>query len=71
MNEHEIINYRGAQTIVGKLSGKQITIPNVNVPPMPSLAPPGVIHNGKKAENFGESILLKIAGGDDPFDQSA
>ncbi len=54
MNEHEKIDYRGAQTIIGKLSGKQITIPTVNVPPMPSLAPPGVIHNGKKAVNFGE-----------------
>ncbi len=54
MNEHEKINYRGAQTIIGKLSGKEISIPNVNIPPMPSLAPPGVIHNGKKAENFGE-----------------
>jgi len=54
MNEHEKLNYRGAQTIIGKLSGKKITMPNVNVPPMPSLAPPGVIHNGEKAENFGE-----------------
>ena len=54
MNEHEKINYRGARTIIGKLSGKKITIPNVNLPPMPSLSPPGVIHNGKKAENFGE-----------------
>ncbi len=42
------------QTIVGKLSGKKITIPNVNAPPMPSLVSPGVIHNGKKAEGFGE-----------------
>ncbi len=40
--------------MVGKLSGKKITIPNVNVPPMPSLVPPGVIHNEGKAENFGE-----------------
>lgn len=40
--------------IIGKLSGKKITIPDVNVPPMPALAPPGVIHNGQKAENFGE-----------------
>ncbi len=54
MNEHEKINYRGAQTIIGKLSGRKITIPNVNAPPMPSLAPPGVIHNGRKAEGFGE-----------------
>jgi maleate isomerase len=47
-------SHRGAQTIIGKLSGKTITIPDVNGPPMPALAPPGVIHNGKKAENFGE-----------------
>ena len=53
MNEHEKINYEGAQTIIGKLSGKEITIPNVNLPPMPSLAPPGVIHNGEKADNLG------------------
>ena len=38
------------QTIIGTLSGKQLTIPNVNNPPMPSLAPPGVILNGEKAE---------------------
>ncbi len=42
------------QTIIGKLSGKKITVRDVNVSPMPSLTPPGVIHNGKKAENFGE-----------------
>ncbi len=42
------------ETIIGKLSGKKINIPNVNIPPMPSLVPPGVIHNGKKAESFGE-----------------
>lgn len=39
--------------MVGTLSGKKITIPNVNVPPMPALAAPGVIHNGRKVENFG------------------
>jgi maleate isomerase len=42
------------QTIIGKLSGKKITIPNVNLPPIPSLVPPGIIYNGEKAENFGE-----------------
>lgn len=26
-------------TIIGKLSGKEITLPNVNAPPMPALAP--------------------------------
>ncbi|HYO64025.1 MAG TPA: hypothetical protein VER08_10375 [Pyrinomonadaceae bacterium] len=44
----------GAQTLTGKLSGTKINIPDVNVPPMPALAPPGVIHDGRKAENFGE-----------------
>jgi maleate isomerase len=47
-------NQQGAQTIIGKLSRKRITIPDVNLPPMPALAAPGVIHNGKKAGNFGE-----------------
>ena len=42
----------GAQTITGTLSGRKISIPDVNRPPMPALAPPGVIHNGNKAENF-------------------
>jgi maleate isomerase len=45
---------RGARTIIGKLSGKKITIPDVNVPPMPSIAPPGVIRDGEKAETFGD-----------------
>lgn len=40
--------------IIGGLSGKQITIPNVNIPPMPALADPGVILNGEKADHFGE-----------------
>lgn len=53
MNELEKFNYRGARTIIGKLSGEKITIPNVNEPPMPALAPSGVIHNGNHAENFG------------------
>ena len=42
-----------ALTFIGALSGKSITIPDVNAPPMPSLAPPGVIHNGEPAEHFG------------------
>ena len=54
MKEQQKAKQRGAQTIIGKLSGKKITIPDVNVPPMPALAAPGVIHNGKKAEGFGE-----------------
>jgi acetaldehyde dehydrogenase (acetylating) len=39
MNEHEKTNFRGAQTIFGKLSGKNISIPNVNDPPMAVMAP--------------------------------
>ena len=54
MNEQQKANDRGAQTLIGKLSGKKITIPNVNVTPMPAFAAPGVLHNGKKAQNFGE-----------------
>ncbi|HEX8145273.1 MAG TPA: hypothetical protein VF553_22085 [Pyrinomonadaceae bacterium] len=54
MKNQQKEDHRGARTIIGKLSGKKITIPDVNVPPMPALAPPGVIHNGRKAENFGE-----------------
>jgi maleate isomerase len=54
MKEQQKTNHRAAQMIIGKLSGKRITIPDANVPPMPALVPPGVVHNGKKAENFGE-----------------
>jgi maleate isomerase len=39
--------------ITGQLSGKEIIIPEVNSPPMPSLAAPGVIHNGNPATSFG------------------
>lgn len=46
-------NDPGTLTFIGILSGKSITLPDVNAPPMPSLAPPGVIHNGKPAEQFG------------------
>jgi len=38
----------------GTLSGKTITLPDVNAAPMPSLAPPGVIQDGTKAGGFGE-----------------
>jgi hypothetical protein len=55
MKQQRKATHRGVQTIIGKLSGKKITIPDVNVPPMPALAPPGVVHNGKKTENFGET----------------
>ena len=41
-------------TITGALSGQSITLPDVNAPPMPSLAPPGTIQNGRKVDGFGE-----------------
>jgi maleate isomerase len=53
MNKNGRANPGRSQTIIGALSGKQITIPDVNVAPMPALAPPGVIHDGEQAENFG------------------
>lgn len=37
----------------GKLSGKTIRTPNVNAPPMPSLASRGAIYNGQPAARFG------------------
>lgn len=40
-------------TITGKLSGKPIPLPDRNAPPMPALAPPGVICNGTAADGFG------------------
>jgi len=43
---------RIGQPIIGSLSGKSIWIPDVNIPPMPALAPPGIIHNDRKAEAF-------------------
>ncbi len=45
-------NDRKSQAITGVLSGRKITIPDVNIPPMPALAAPGVIHNGVKARNL-------------------
>jgi maleate isomerase len=45
--------WQGAQSIVGALSGKTITIPDANPAPMPSLAATGVIHNEQPAPNFG------------------
>jgi len=42
------------RAITGSLSGQTITLPDVNAAPMPSLAPPGVIQDGAKADGFGE-----------------
>lgn len=40
-------------TIIGKLSGRTIHIPDVNAAPMPALARPGVLVDGRPAEHFG------------------
>ena len=42
-----------SQVVTGKLSGKRITLPDVDAPPMPSLALPGVVHDGRPAPGFG------------------
>ena len=47
-------NNENSLTIIGKLSGKEITIPDVNATPMPALASPGIILNGSKADHFGD-----------------
>ncbi len=53
MSESQQATQRGPRTIIGRLSGKPITIPDVNVPPMPALAPPGVILDGRPVPQFG------------------
>ena len=47
------MNDQGTGAIIGKLSGKPISIPAVNAPPMPALADPGIICDGKAADGFG------------------
>ena len=47
------------QTVTGKLSGRRIFIPDVNAPPMPSIAPPGPIYNGKVTSAFSAAELSK------------
>ena len=54
MNKPWKPDLRGSRTVTGRLSNKTITIPDVDLPPMPALAEPGVIVNGAKAEGFGE-----------------
>jgi maleate isomerase len=53
MNASPTSRLRAGRTVTGKLSGRAFTIPDVNAPPMPALATPGVVLNGRKAETFG------------------
>ncbi len=41
------------RTVTGSLSRRTFPMPDVNAPPMPALAAPGVVYNGRPAENFG------------------
>lgn len=45
--------HRQGRQRVGRLSGRSFTLPDVDAAPMPALAPPGIIHNGRSAEAFG------------------
>lgn len=51
-NIAEPVKKMAGQTITGTLSGRPIFIPDVNVPPMPSIAPPGPIYNGEPTKIF-------------------
>jgi len=51
-NITESVKKMAGQTITGALSGRPIFIPDVNVPPMPSIAPPGPIYNGEPTKIF-------------------
>ena len=53
MNESPPRATHGSHAIIGRLSGRTLTIPDVNRPPMPALAPPGIVHNGRPADAFG------------------
>jgi maleate isomerase len=52
MNKQRKPNLYETRTVIGKLSGREIDIPDVNSSPMPALAEPGVILNGAAADGF-------------------
>ena len=53
MNARHDPHALGARPVVGRLSGRTLSIPDVDRAPMPALVPPGMIHDGHPAENFG------------------
>lgn len=53
MNPSPTTTPRAGHTVTGGLSGRTFAIPDVNAPPRPALAAPGVVLNGRKAEAFG------------------
>jgi maleate isomerase len=56
----ESVKNTAGKTVAGALSGRPVFIPDVNVPPMPSIAPPGPIYNGKPTDFFDAA---KLSGG--------
>ena len=52
MNQQHKPDLHRTRTMIGKLSGKRVTIPDANAPPMPALAEPGVILNGQRIEGL-------------------
>jgi maleate isomerase len=59
-NPAESLKNMTGQTITGTLSGRPIFIPDVNVPPMPSIAPPGPICNGEPTDLFDVAELSDV-----------
>ena len=53
MSDRRKADSDGSRKIIGRLSGRAFTLPDANHPPMPALAAPGVILDGKAAEGFG------------------
>jgi maleate isomerase len=49
MNIYPNVKHR----IIGALSGREITIADANIPPMPAIAVPGIIYNGNPIVDFG------------------
>jgi maleate isomerase len=44
-------------TVTGALSGRPIFLPDVNAPPMPSIASPGPFYNGERTDLFDVATL--------------
>lgn len=53
MNDHGRRDVGSPSTLIGKLSGRTIRIPDVSAPPIPVIVAPGVIHDGVPAAGFG------------------
>ncbi len=54
MNAQPSFSRPNMKSVLGRRSGNSIAMPHADVSPMPALTPPGVLHNGRKAEGFGD-----------------